>query len=37
MRNLYYLVSAAAVAIMVAAFAVPASAQPFSGMMGSWD
>ena len=35
MRNLYYLVSAAAVAIMVAAFAVPASAQPFSEMMGS--
>jgi hypothetical protein len=36
MRKLYYLVSAAAIATMVAAFAVPASAQPFSGMMGSW-
>jgi hypothetical protein len=36
MRKLYYLVSAAAIATMIAAFAVPASAQPFSRMMGSW-
>ena len=32
----YYLVSAAAIATMVAAFAVPVSAQPFSSVMGSW-
>jgi hypothetical protein len=36
MRKLYYLVSAAAIATMVAALAVPANAQPFSEMMGSW-
>ena len=36
MRELYYLASAAAIATMVAAFAVPASAQPFSSVMGSW-
>jgi len=30
------LVSVAAIATMVAAFAVPASAQPFSEMIGSW-
>ena len=36
MRKLYYLASAAAIATMVAAFAVPASAQPFSSVMGSW-
>ena len=36
MRELYYLVSAAAIATMVAAFAVPASAQPFSSVIGSW-
>ena len=36
MRELYYLVSAAVIATMVAAFAVPASAQPFSSVMGSW-
>jgi hypothetical protein len=36
MRKLHYLVSAAAIATMVAALAVPANAQPFSEMMGSW-
>jgi uncharacterized membrane protein len=36
MRKLYYLVSAVAIATMVAALAVPASAQPFSEVMGSW-
>ena len=37
MRKLYYLVSATAIATMVAAFAAPASAQPYgSGMMGGW-
>ena len=36
MRKLCYFVSAAAIATGVAAFAVPASAQPFSGVMGSW-
>ena len=34
MRKLCYFVSAAAIATGVAAFAVPASAQPFSGVMG---
>jgi hypothetical protein len=33
MRKLCYFVSAAAIATGVAAFAVPASAQPFSGVM----
>jgi hypothetical protein len=36
MRKLYYLVSVAAFATMVAAFAAPPSAQPISGMIGSW-
>ncbi|MGA8821323.1 MAG: hypothetical protein WB613_00700 [Pseudolabrys sp.] len=36
MRKSYYPVSAATIATFVAAFAVPASAQPFSQMMGSW-
>jgi hypothetical protein len=36
MRKLYYLVRAAAIATMVAAFAAPANAQPFSSVMGSW-
>jgi hypothetical protein len=35
-REFYYLASAAAIATMVAGFAVPASAQPFSSVMGSW-
>ena len=34
--KLHYLVSAAAIATMVFAFAVPANAQPFSSVMGSW-
>jgi uncharacterized membrane protein len=36
LRKLYYLVSAAAIATMVFAFAVSANAQPFSSVMGSW-
>ena len=36
MRKFYYLVSAAAIATMVATLAVPASAQPFSEMIGNW-
>ena len=36
MSKLYYLVSAAAIATIVAAFAGRAHAQPFSEMMGSW-
>ena len=36
MGKLHYLVSAAAIATMVSAFAISANAQPFSSVMGSW-
>jgi hypothetical protein len=36
MGKLHYLVSAAAIAPMVSAFAISASAEPFSSVMGSW-
>ena len=36
MRKLCYLVTAIAIATIVAALAVPACAQPFSEVMGSW-
>jgi uncharacterized membrane protein len=35
-RKLCYLVTAIAIATIVAALAFPASAQPFSEVMGSW-
>jgi len=37
MRNLYHLVSAAAIAAMIAVFVIPADAQPYGpGMMDGW-